>query len=66
MAKCFLEWSTGRKKRVEERAKESREAKDNSNEDHPWTKLSEDVTKVKKIRVFDSPILHELRLIVNE
>ena len=40
-----------RKNRAEEKAKESREAKDKSYEDCPWTELCEDVTKVKKLRV---------------
>ena len=38
-------------KRAEEKAKESREAKDNSFEDCPWTELCEGVTKLKKLRV---------------
>ena len=37
--------------RVEEKAKESREAKDKSYEDCPWTELCEDVAKLKKLRV---------------
>ena len=40
-----------RKKRAEERAKESRQAKDKSHEDYPWTELCEDVTKLKKLPV---------------
>ena len=40
-----------RKNRAEEKAKESREAKDKSNEDYPWTELCKDVTKLKKLRV---------------
>ena len=40
-----------RKKRAEERAKESREANDKSREDYPWTELCEDVTKLKKLPV---------------
>ena len=40
-----------RKKRAEEKAKESREAKDKSHEDYPWTELRKDVTKLKKLRV---------------
>lgn len=35
-----------RKKRAEERAKESREAKDISHEDYPWIELCKDVTKL--------------------
>ena len=37
-----------RKKRAEEKAKESRKTKDKSYEDYPWTKLCEDVTKLIK------------------
>ena len=40
-----------RKERAEEKAKESREAKDKSYEDYPWTELCQDVTKIKKLRV---------------
>lgn len=40
-----------RKKRAEEKAKESRDAKDKSYEDYPWTELRKDVTKLKKLRV---------------
>ena len=40
-----------RKKRAEEKAKESREAKDKSYKDYPWTELCKDVTKLKKLRV---------------
>lgn len=36
-----------RKKRTEEKEKESRAAKDKSNEDYPWTELYEDVMKLK-------------------
>ena len=39
------------KKRVEEKAKEIREAKDKSYEDYPWTEPCEDVMKLKKLRV---------------
>ena len=39
------------KKRVEEKAKERREAKDKSYEDYPWTALCEDVMKLKKLSV---------------
>ena len=38
-----------RKKRVEEKPKESAEAKDKSYEDYPWTELCKDVTKLKKL-----------------
>ena len=37
-----------RKRRADEKAKESREAKDKSYEDYPWAELCEDVTKLKK------------------
>ena len=40
-----------RKKRAEEKAKLSRDAKDQSSEDYPWTELCEDLTKLKKLRV---------------
>ena len=36
-----------RKKRTEEKEKESRAAKDKSNEDYPWTELCEDLMKLK-------------------
>ena len=40
-----------RKKREEEKAKESREANNKSYEDYPWTELCEDVTKLRKLRI---------------
>ena len=40
-----------RKKRAEEKAKKSREAKDKSNEDYPCTELCEDVKKLQKLHV---------------
>ena len=40
-----------RKKGAEEKAKDSREAKDKLFEDYHWTELGEDVTKLKKLRV---------------
>jgi len=40
-----------RKKRAEEKAKLSRDAKDKSYEDYPGTELCEDLTKLKKLRV---------------
>ena len=40
-----------RKKRVEDRARESREAKEKLYEDYPWADLCEDVTKLKKLRL---------------
>ena len=40
-----------RKKRVEEKANESREAKDKSFEDYSWAELCEDVTKLNNLRV---------------
>ena len=44
-------WNLKEKKRAEEKAKESWEAKDKSYDDYPWTELCEDVTKLKKLRV---------------
>jgi len=41
------------KRRAEEKAKESREVNDKSQEDYPWTELCEDVTKLKKLRVLE-------------
>ena len=40
-----------RKKRAEENAKKSREAKDKSYEDYSWTELCENVTKLKRLLV---------------
>ena len=40
-----------RKKRAEEKAKLSRDAKDKSYEDYPSTELCEDLTKLKRLRV---------------
>lgn len=40
-----------RKKGAEEKAKDSREAKDKLFEDCHWPELREDVTKLKKLRV---------------
>ena len=40
-----------RNMKMEERARESREAKGKSYEDYPWAKLCEDVTKMKKLCV---------------
>ena len=40
-----------RKKRMEERARESSEAKGKSYEDYPWAELCEDVSRMKKLRV---------------
>ena len=40
-----------KKRRAEEKAKLSRDAKGKSYEDYPWTELCEDLTKFKKLRV---------------
>ena len=40
-----------RKKRAEEKAKKSREAKDKSNKDYPCTELCEDIKKLQKPHV---------------
>ena len=37
-----------RKKRIEERAREGRKAKEKMYEDYPWDELCKDVTKLKK------------------
>ena len=47
--KCWLEFK--RKKRAEEKAKKSREAKDKSNKDYPCTELCEDIKKLQKPHV---------------
>ena len=39
------------KKRLEERARESREAREKSYEDYHWANLCKDATKLKKLRV---------------
>ena len=45
-------WNLKRaQEKAREKAKESREAKDKSYEDHPWTELCEDVTEPKNLRV---------------
>ena len=40
-----------KKKRLEERARESREAREKSYEDYHWANLCEDAAKLKKLRV---------------
>ena len=40
-----------KKKRLKERARESREAREKSCEDYHWANLCEDATKLKKLRV---------------
>ena len=42
-----------RKKTAKEKVEKSREVKDKSYDDYPWTKLCEDVTKFKKLRVLE-------------
>ena len=42
-----------KKKRTEERAKESREAKERSYGDYDWAELCQDTTKMKKLRVLE-------------
>lgn len=44
-------WSSKKKKRLEERARESREAREKSYEDYHWANLCEDATKLKKLLV---------------
>jgi len=40
-----------RKKRLEVRSREGREAREKSSEDYHWANLCEDATKLKKLRV---------------
>ena len=46
---CLIQ--TAWKKRMEERARESRDAKEKIYEDYPWDEIWEDVTKLEKLRV---------------